>query len=160
LILLPWPAWAMLDLETTPKSLFFAGRCLAPVLLREPVNTRHLQEMPASVAVDHLYGKTGRVWYGDDDSVVLVDLEEGASCGVNVFDEDLPEVERFLDYWLTRDESPFSDRKTEVLESGDVRISYDGFCEACGFNVHARALWLKESRFTIYRVFATLPEKS
>ena len=157
---LPFPALALTDLDSTPKSMFFAGRCLAPVMLREEVNPKDLREMPTTYAVQHLYGKSGKVWHGDDDSVVLVDLEEGASCGVNVFDEDLEDVEEFLTYWLERDDSPFSDIQTETLDNGDVRISYDGFCEDCGFNVHARALWVKNARFTIYRVYATLPEKA
>lgn len=156
----PAQAQGLTDLETTPKSLFFAGRCLAPILLREEVSTKDLREMPASFAVNHLYGQDGRVWYGEDDSVVLIELSEGASCGINVFDEDLPEVERFMEYWLTREDSPFRDSTSETLASGDVRISYDGFCKPCGYNVHARALWLRESRFTLYRVFATLPEKT
>ena len=160
LLLLPQAGRAITDLETTPKSLLFAGRCLAPVLLREPVNTKDLREMPAGFAINHLYGQDGRVWYGSDDSVVFIELHEGASCGINVFDEDLAEVERFMAYWLTRDDSPFTDSATETLATGDVRISYDGYCDACGYHVHARALWLRDSRFTIYRVFATLPEKT
>ena len=158
-LMMALPAQAFTDLDAMPKSLYFAGRCLAPVLLREEINTKDLREMPATFAVNHLYGQDGKVWHGDDDRVVLIELE-GASCGINVFDEDLEEVERFMAYWLTREDSPFTDVSTETLESGDVRISYDGFCEACGYFVHARALWLRDSRFTIYRVFATLPEKS
>lgn len=162
LMMLAMPAQAddILALDQTPKSLFFAGRCLAPVLLREEINTKDLREMPATYAVPHLYGKSGKVWHGEDDSMVLIELDEGASCGINVFDEDLPEVEEFMTYWLTREDSPFTDTNTATLENGNVRISYDGFCESCGYHVHARALWLKDSRFTIYRVFATLPEKA
>ncbi len=161
LAVVPLPLWsfAITDLEATPKSMFFAGRCLAPVLLREEVNTKDLREMPVTHAVHHLYGKSGTVWYGDDDRVVLVALDEGASCGINVFDEDLPEVEAFMAYWLEREDSPFTDVSTETLASGDVQISYDGFCESCGYHVHARALWVREAQFTIYRVYATLPER-
>ena len=160
MLALPAQAEELLDLDSTPKSLFFAGRCLAPVLLREPINTKDLREMPSIHAVGHLAGKSGRVWHGENDDVVLIELDEGASCGINVFDEDLPEVEDFMAHWLTRDDSPFTDIATETLEGGNVRISYDGFCDSCGYHVHARALWLKDSRFTLYRVFATLPEKS
>lgn len=159
-VLLPLQAMAFIDLDSTPKSMFFAGRCMAPVLLREPVNTKDLREMPVTYAVPHLYGKDGRVWYGDDDSLVLVELDEGASCGINVFDEDLEDVEAFMTYWMEREDSPFTESTIETLEGGDVRISYDGFCETCGYHVHARAIWVKEARFTIYRVFATLPEKA
>ena len=159
-LLLPLPSVASTDLEESPKSLFFAGRCLAPVLLREPVNTKFLTEMPVTFAVNHLYGQSGKVWFGDDDSVVLLEFDEGTSCGVNAFDEDLDEVEAFMAYWLTRDDSPFTDVNVRTLESGDVRVEYDGFCEACGYHVHARALWLRKDRFTLYRVFATLPEKT
>ncbi|MEO0634399.1 MAG: hypothetical protein AAFY52_09790 [Pseudomonadota bacterium] len=162
-LLLIWPlagaAQDMTGLDTTPKSLFFAGRCLAPVLLREPVNTKDLREMPTTFAAAHLYGKDGKVWHGTSDDIVLVELAEGASCGINVFDEDLETVETFMTYWLERDDSPFDESTVETLESGDVRISYDGFCETCGFRVHARALWVREAQFTIYRVYATLPEK-
>ncbi|MEM6310465.1 MAG: hypothetical protein AAF754_10480, partial [Pseudomonadota bacterium] len=89
----PVQADEILTLDKTPKSLFFAGRCLAPVLLREEINTKDLREMPTQFAVPHLYGKSGKVWHGEDDTIVLVQLDEGASCGINVFDEDLPEVE-------------------------------------------------------------------
>lgn len=154
------PAQSLDEREASPKSQFFAGRCLAPVLLREPVNTKFLTEMPAEFAANHLYGQEGKVWFDIDDSIVLVELDEGASCGVNAFDEDLTEVEDFMAYWLTRDDSPFTDVNVRTLETGDVRVEYDGFCEACGYHVHARALWFKDARFTIYRVFATLPEKT
>lgn len=157
---MPRPALAITDLETTTKSLFFAGRCLAPILLREPTNTKDLREMPVAFAMHHLYGQDGSVWHGEDENVVLVDLAEGASCGINVFDEDLGTVEDFMSYWMDREDTPFTETATETLESGDVRITYDGFCDACGYHVHVRALWLKEPRFTIYRVFATLPEKT
>jgi len=155
------PLWAnsVTDLDATPKSLFFAGRCLAPVMLREPVNTKDLREVPTTFAVPHLYGQSGTVWHGLDESVYLINLDEGASCGVNVFDEDMQDVQEFMTYWLERDDTPFSESATETMDTGDVRISYEGFCESCGFFIHAQALWLKESRFTIYRVFATLPEK-
>lgn len=157
---MPFQAFGFTDLDTTTKSLYFAGRCLAPVLLREDVNTKDLREVPPVFAVQHLYGQSGRAWHGADDSVILIELDEGASCGINVFDEDLPEVEEFMTYWLTRDDSPFTEVNKETLSTGDVKISYDGFCEVCGYFVHAQALWLKDSRFTVYRVFATLPEKS
>ena len=163
LMALPVPAFAqaaLTTLETTPKSLFFAGRCLAPVMLREPVSTKDLREIPTQFATPHLYGRDGTVWHGADDSVVLVVLDEGASCGINVFDEDLEEVRRFMDYWLTREDSPFSEITEETTASGDIRITYEGFCEECGFFMHAQALHLKEAQFTIYRVFATLPEKT
>ncbi|MEO1732482.1 MAG: hypothetical protein AAFR45_02460 [Pseudomonadota bacterium] len=153
-------AFPISDLEKTPKSQFFAGRCLAPILLREEVSTKDLREMPVMSAVPHLYGQSGTVWYGPDENVVLVDLDAGASCGINVFDEDLAEVEAFMAYWLERADSPFTEMSTEMLAGGDVRISYDGFCEACGYHVHARAIWVREAQFTIYRVFATLPEKA
>lgn len=153
-------AGTLSNLDSTQKSLFFGARCLAPVMLREPINTKDLREMPVTHAVNHLYGKSGKVWFGVDDSMVLVELDEGASCGVNVFDESYEEVETFMAYWLERDDSPFTEIAAETLASGDKRISYDGFCEKCGFNVHARALWIAASQFTIYRVFATLPEKS
>lgn len=159
LIWTPIASLAFTDLDSTPKSAFFAGRCLAPVLLREDVNTKDLRELPTTVAVQHLYGASGRVWYDGDDSLVFVELDAGAACGINVFDEDLDEVEAFMAYWLERDDSPFTDRATETLGNGDVRISYDGFCEACGYHVHARAIWVREAQFTIYRVYATLPEK-
>jgi hypothetical protein len=158
--LLALPAQAFIDLDTTPKSLMFAGRCLAPVLLREPVNTKDLREMPVASAVNHLFGKSGRVWHDADDSVVLVELDEGASCGINVFDEDREDVEGFMAYWLERDDSPFTESAVETLDAGNVRITYKGFCADCGFHVHASAVWIKEARFTIYRVVATLPEKS
>lgn len=157
---LPLQVTALTDLDSTTKSLFFAGRCMAPVLLREPINTKDLREMPASFAVNHLYGQSGRVWHGITDDVVLIELDEGASCGVNAFDEDFDDVDTFMTYWMEREDSPFTERKQETLGAGDIRISYDGFCEACGYHVHARVLWIKEARFTIYRVFATLPEKA
>jgi hypothetical protein len=158
--LVPTTGAARLDVESSTKSLYFAGRCLAPVLLREDVNTKDLREMPQTVAVQHLYGQSGKAWYGIDESVILIELDEGASCGINVFDEDLPDVEQFMEYWLTRDDSPFTDITQETTARGDVRILYSGFCESCGYHVHAHALWLREARFTIYRVFATLPERT
>ncbi|NRB04351.1 MAG: hypothetical protein HRU30_13935, partial [Rhodobacteraceae bacterium] len=115
---LPVPGQAFTDLDSTPKSLFFAGRCLAPILLREEVNTKDLREMPQTFAVNHLYGKSGKVWFGETDDVILIELDEGASCGINVFDEDLAEVEEFLTYWLERDDSPFSERNVETLDGG------------------------------------------
>ncbi|WP_134643056.1 hypothetical protein [Pseudaestuariivita atlantica] len=146
------------DLETTPKSLFFAGRCMAPVMLREDISTKDLRQLPVQAAVPHLFGEDGEVWQGLDPSVLLVKLQ-GANCGINVFDEELPEVEAFMDYWLDREDSPFE--LTERKETDQaVTLLYDGFCESCGFNVHARALHLKADRFTVYRVFATLPEKA
>ncbi len=158
--LAPLPSFAYLDLDKTTKSLFFAGRCMAPVLLREPVNTKDLREMPVQAAVPHLYGQDGKVWFGPDEAVVLVELSAGTSCGVNVFDEGLDEVEVFMGYWMGRDDSPFTDMTRDVLDNGDVHLKYDGFCEGCGYHVHARAYWVKAAQFTIYRVFATLPEKA
>lgn len=154
------PAFAYLELDKTTKSLYFAGRCMAPVLLREPVNTKDLREMPVQAAVPHLYGQDGKVWFGPDQNVVLVELSAGAACGINVFDEGLEEVEVFMEYWMTREDSPFSEMRTDVLDNGDVHLQYDGFCEGCGYHVHARAYWSKAANFTIYRVFATLPEKA
>jgi len=159
-LLMPLPSFALLDLDNTTKSLYFAGRCMAPVLLREQVNTKDLREMPVTAAVPHLYGQEGRVWFGGDESVVLIELAEGASCGINVFDEDLDTVKTFMSYWMDRDDSPFTEINTEVRENGDVHLIYDGFCEDCGYHVHARAYWIKEAQFTLYRVFATLPEKA
>ena len=140
--------------------MFFAGRCLAPVLLREEINTKDLREVPATYAVPHLYGKSGTVWHGENQNILFIAFDEGASCGVNVFDEDLDEVEAFMAYWLERDDSPFTETTSDVLSYCDVRITYDGFCESCGYHVHARAIWVREARFTIYRVFATLPERT
>ncbi|MGR3492140.1 MAG: hypothetical protein ACU0DW_08785 [Shimia sp.] len=147
------------DLDATEKSLFFAGRCMAPILLREAVSTKDLRQLPPPRAVAHLYGQQGTAWEGSDDRLILVDLEVGAACGVNVFDEDESEVAFFLDYWLTREDSPFT--FTDRTETEDrVTFAYDGFCEECGFNVHARAVWLREAEFTIYRIYATTPERT
>ena len=151
-------AQVLTGLDDTPKSLFFAGRCMAPVMLREEVSTKDLRELPVSYAVPHLFGEDGTVWQGSDADLLLVKLYAGAACGINVFDEPLREVEAFMDYWLIREDSPFalSERKEDAQS---VTLIYDGFCETCGFNVHARALWLKDSQFSIYRVFATTPER-
>lgn len=158
---LPGPAMAqgLTELDRTPKSLFFAGRCMAPVMLREEVSTKDLRQLPPVAAVPHLFGEAGEVWQGGDPNLLLVKLEAGAACGINVFDEELAEVERFMDYWLIRDDSPFAFTERKETEQATTLI-YDGFCEECGFNVHARALHLKADRFTVYRVFATLPEKA
>ena len=157
--LLASPAAAQVaDLETTPKSLLFAGRCMAPVMLREDISTKDLQELPAQAAVPHLFGEDGEVWQGLDPSVLLVKLQ-GAHCGINVFDEDLSEVEAFMSYWLDREDSPFAFTERKETDQA-VTLIYDGFCESCGFNVHARALHLVADRFTLYRVFATTPEKT
>ncbi|MGR3468026.1 MAG: hypothetical protein ACU0CI_09110 [Shimia sp.] len=155
-LLVATPATAMTDLDATPKSLFFAGRCMAPILLREDVSTKDLRQFPAPAALPHLFGEAGTAWYGEEDDLILVDLEAGAACGVNVFDEVEADVRPFMDYWLIRDDSPFA--FTERREDDQtLTLLYDGFCAACGFNVHARAVHLKADRFTIYRVFATTP---
>ncbi len=147
------------DLDTTPKSLFFAGRCMAPVMLREDVSTKDLRQLPDVAAAPHLFGEAGEVWQGSDPGLLLVKLNAGAACGINVFDEDLGEVEDFMKYWLIRDDSPFEFTERKETEAA-VTLIYDGFCEQCGFNVHARALHLKADQFTVYRVFATTPEKA
>ncbi|MGR3502183.1 hypothetical protein [Pseudaestuariivita sp.] len=159
LMALPVRGAAFMDLDSQPKSMFFAGRCMAPVLLREEISTKDLKQVPDAAAFPHLFGERGTVWHGDDPSLLLVKLDAGAFCGINVFDEELEDVEAFMSYWLDREDSPFE--FTERKETDEtVTLIYDGFCDDCGFNVHARALYLKADKFTVYRVYATTPEKA
>jgi hypothetical protein len=142
LMLVPVAAPAGVD-ETSEKSLMFAGRCMA--------------QMPEVPAQAHLFGEPGRVFYGADDSVVLV-VHKDTHCGVNAFDESAEEVEAFLSHWLERDDSPFAQTEAAVLDNGDMRISYSGHCTECAFDVHAQAYWFRVEKFTIYRLYATKPE--
>ena len=84
--LLLWPAAALAVDEGSEKSLFFAGRCMAQMLNGASVDVGGLEEMPADPAQGHLFGSPGQVFYGHDDSVVLV-LHKDTNCGVNAFDE-------------------------------------------------------------------------
>ena len=155
-LMMPAMAAATVD-ETSDKSLFFAGRCMAPVLLGKDVFIDGLGEMPHTQGAAHLYGAPGQVYYGESETVLLI-RHKNTSCGVNVFDETFEDVTSFLTHWLERPESPFTLTENVELDDGNRRVAYDGHCTECGFDVHARALWFKDANFTIYRLFATKPE--
>ena len=155
--LLAGPVLAETPIEDTEKSLMFAGRCLSQMLTGAEIDVENLALMPEVPAKGHLFGESGEVYYGEDDSVVMV-LHKPTHCGVNVFDESAEDMAGFLSYWLERDQSPFQITETVTLDNGDVRIAYDGHCTECGFDVHARGYWFRTEGFAIYRVFATKPE--
>ena len=150
------PATAEVDIDSE-KSLMFAGRCLAQVMNGAPVDIDRLKEMPEAPAQAHLFGEPGSVWYGTDDSVVMV-VHKNTHCGVNVFEETAEDASAFLKHWLEQDGSPFALQEQVTLNDGNVRITYSGHCTECGFDVHAQAFWFQNEQFTIYRLYATKPE--
>ncbi len=157
--LMLWPGAALAVDEAAEKSVFFAGRCMAQMLNATPVDIDGLQEMPGPSAAGHLFGSPGQVFYGTDDRVVLI-LHNDRFCGVNAYDETAEDLGAFLAYWLERDGSPFALTEAETLANGDRRVTYDGHCTECGFDVHARGYWFRAEEFSIYRVYATKPEGS
>lgn len=147
------------EIERSEKSLMFAGRCMAQMMTGEVPDHDGLKEMPAEPAMGHLFGSKGQVFYGDDDRYVMI-VHKPTHCGVNAFEESAEQMRAFLSHWLERSQSPFKKTEDTVEDSGNVRVSYDGHCTECGFDVHARGYWFKTEEFAIYRVFATKPEGS
>jgi len=144
-------------IESSEKSLMFAGRCMSQMFLGAPPDVTRLNQMPDDVAAGHLFGSAGAVYYGVDDRYVMI-VHKPTNCGVNAFDETAEEMTAFFEFWLEREDSPFALTESSTDENGNVRISYDGHCTECGFDVHARGYWFKEEQFTIYRLYATKPE--
>lgn len=146
-------------IERSEKSLMFAGRCMAMMFSGQAPDVRGLQLMPDESAMGHLFGSPGQVFYGVDDSVVMV-VHKPTHCGVNAFDETAEDMTAFLAHWLERDQSPFILSGTNTDEAGNVLVAYDGHCTECGVDVHARGYWFRQENFTLYRLFATKPEGS
>lgn len=147
------------NIEESEKSLMFAGRCMAQMLNGAPPDVEYLNQLNDDLALGHLFGSPGQVFYGVNDRNLFV-VHKPTHCGVNVFDETAEDMLTFLAYWLDRDSSPFELIEQRTEDNGNLLVAYSGHCTECGFDVHARGYWFAQEKFTIYRLYATKPEGS